>query len=140
MCIRDSFYFTCAAGISANEKFFSRIDFATFYIVLKIFYRFCFENFFISFLQLFTLFLQVLLIYCLAPSDLVRYSMRCQGTRGVQIADASVRGCGTAAIFNIRGCLKKPKLWMRIIRGCRPARVFIFVIFNYLERLKYIIS
>ena len=39
--------------------------------------------------------------------------------------DASVRGCGSAAIFNIHGCLKKPKLWMRIIRGCRPIRIVI---------------
>ena len=38
--------------------------------------------------------------------------------RGLQIADASVRGYGSAAIFTIRGCLKKLKfLRMWPIRG-----------------------
>ena len=43
--------------------------------------------------------------------------------RSVRIADVSVRGCGSTAIFNIYVCLKKPKLRMQIIRRCRPACV-----------------
>ena len=50
-------------GPLVPTNFFSRFDFATFYIV--------FETFFISFMQLFRLFLQVLLIYYLAPTDLI---------------------------------------------------------------------
>lgn len=38
----------------------------------------------------------------------------------IQCADCgSVRGCGSAAIINIRGCLEQVRLRMRIIRRCK---------------------
>jgi len=79
----------------------------------------------------------------------VSYPVRVQ-TRGAQVVAASIHGCGSAGIFSIRGylyrstsphyphpqldfhktstgirgCLTKLKLWIRIMRRCRPVRAF----------------